>query len=84
MRTPYTALGSTEAGGSIQAPERYAGYAVCDPRGQKIGRAEKFFLNWSGEPEYIRVKMGLFGLKTVLIPVQAVAADEERRALVLQ
>jgi hypothetical protein len=84
MRTPYTALGHTEPGGSIQAPERYAGYTVCDPRGQKIGRAEEFFVNWSGEPEYIRVKMGLFGLKTVLIPVQAIAADEERRALVLQ
>jgi hypothetical protein len=84
MRTPYTALGRTEPGGSIQAPERYAGYTVCDPRGQKIGRAEEFFVNWSGEPEYIRVKMGLFGLKTVLIPVQAIAADEERRALVLQ
>jgi hypothetical protein len=30
------------------------------------------------------VKMGFFGFKTVLIPVQAIAADEERRALVLQ
>jgi hypothetical protein len=60
------------------------GYAVCDPRGQKIGRAETFFVNRSGEPEYIRVKMGFFGLKTVLIPVQAVAADEDRRSLVLQ
>ena len=84
MRTPYTALGSKEPGGSIQAPERYAGYTVCDPRGQKIGRAEEFFLNGSGEPEYIRGKMGFLGLKTVLIPVQAIAADEERRALVLQ
>ena len=84
MRTPYTALGHTEPGGSIQAPEKYAGYAVCDPRGQKIGRAEEFFVNWSGEPEYIKVKMGFFGFKTVLIPVQAVAADEERRTLVLQ
>ncbi len=84
MRTPYTALGHTEPGGSIRAPEKYAGYAVCDPRGQKIGRAEEFFVNWSGEPEYIRVKMGLFGLKTILIPVQAVTADEERRSLVLQ
>ena len=84
MRTPYTALGSTEPGGSIRAPERCAGYTVCDPRGQKIGRAEEFFVNWSGEPEYIKVKMGFFGFKTVLIPVQAVAADEERRALVLQ
>jgi hypothetical protein len=30
------------------------------------------------------VKMGLFGLKTVLLPVQSVAEDEERRALLLQ
>jgi hypothetical protein len=29
------------------------------------------------------VKMGFFGFKTALIPVQAVAVDEERRALVL-
>jgi hypothetical protein len=84
MRTPYTAPGHTETGGSIRAPERYAGFAVCDPRGRKIGRAEEFYLNGSGEPEYIRVKMGFFGLKTILIPVQGVAADEERRALVLQ
>ena len=84
MRTPYTAPGHTERGGSIWGPERYAGYAVCDPRGQKIGRAERFFVNGSGDPEYIRVKMGLLGFKTVLIPVQAIAADEEQRTLVLQ
>ncbi len=82
MRTPYTAVSRGETGGSIRAPEEYAGYSVCDPRGQKIGRAERLFVNGRGEPEYIRVKMGLF--KTVLIPVQTVAADEERRALVLQ
>jgi PRC-barrel domain protein len=82
MRAPYTAVSRKELGGSIRAPEEYAGYAVCDPRGQKIGRAERLFLNERGEPEYIKVKAGLF--KTVLIPVQAVAADEERRALVLQ
>lgn len=82
MRTPYTAVSRGETGGSIRAPEEYVGYSVCDPRGQKIGRAERLFVNGRGEPEYIRVKTGLF--KTVLIPVQSVAADEERRALVLQ
>jgi hypothetical protein len=82
MRTPDTAVSSKEPGGSIRPPEEYAGYTVCDPRGQKIGRAERLFLNGRGEPEYIKVKAGLF--KTVLIPVQAVAADEERRALILQ
>jgi hypothetical protein len=84
MRTPYTAVNHKEPSGSSWTLEEYAGYAVCDPRGQKIGRAERFFVNGSGDPEYIRVKMGLFGFKTVLIPVQAIAADEEQRTLVLQ
>jgi PRC-barrel domain len=84
MRTPYTAVSRKGSGSSIWALEEYVGYKVCDPRGQKIGRAEKVFLNGSGEPEYIRVKTGLFGYKTVLLPVQAAAVDEERRALVLQ
>ena len=84
MRTPYTAVSRKESGGSIWALGEYVGYSVCDPRGQKIGRAEKAFLNGSGEPEYISVKTGLFGFRTVLIPVQTAAVDEERRALVLQ
>ncbi len=35
-----------------------------------------------GEPEYVRV--GLFGLKSVLIPIGFVAVDEERQTLTLQ
>lgn len=84
MRAPYTTAGRKDPGGSTRTLEEYVGYKVCDPRGQKIGRAERLFLNGDGEPEYIRVKMGLFGFKTVLVPVQVVAADKERRALVLQ
>jgi hypothetical protein len=82
MRTPYTATSYREA--ETRAIEECTGYVVCDPRRRKIGRAESFFLNGSGEPEYIRVKTGLFGLKKVLIPVQSVAVDKEQRALVLQ
>jgi hypothetical protein len=84
MRTPYTAASRREPGGSIRVPEEYAGYTVCDPRGCKIGRAEQLFPNGIGEPEYIRVKVGIFKLKTILIPVQTVAVDEARRAIVLQ
>jgi hypothetical protein len=25
-------------------------------------------VNWSGEPEYIRVRMGFFGFKSVVLP----------------
>ena len=84
MRAPYTAASRKEAGGSIWTRGEYIGYTVCDPRGQKIGCAEKIFLNGSGEPEYISVKMGFFGFKTVLIPVQTATVEEEWRALVLQ
>jgi hypothetical protein len=83
MRTPYTEARRKESG-KIWALEEYEGYTVCDPRGEKIGRAEKLFLNDSGGPEYIRVKLGFFGFRKILIPVQTVAAREERRTLVLQ
>jgi len=65
-------------------PWEYAGFWLCDPRGKRIGMVEKLFLNWSCEPEYIRVSVGFFGFKSVLLPVQDVTVDEQRRILVLQ
>jgi hypothetical protein len=65
-------------------PEEYAGFWLCDPREKRIGMVQKLFLNRSGEPEYIRVSVGFFGFKSVLIPVQDVAVDEQRRMLVLK
>jgi hypothetical protein len=41
-------------------------------------------LNENGGAEYAEVGMGLFGMKTVLIPLQSVTADAERRFLVLE
>jgi hypothetical protein len=40
--------------------------------------------NSDGEPVYIRVRIGLFGMKTVLIPVQFVETDEVRKTLVIK
>lgn len=65
-------------------PEEYVGYRVRDPLGQKVGSVERLFVNDRGEPEYIRVKIGLFGLKSVLLPVEGVAVEEERRVLLLK
>jgi hypothetical protein len=84
VRTPYTAVRPRKQGDPTWTAEGYAGYTVRDPRGRRIGRAERLFLNESDEPEYILVKLGFFGFKTALIPVQVVLIDEERRALVLQ
>jgi len=84
MHKLYTAVSPKERGGSAATTEEFAGYTACDPRGQRIGRTERIFLNGRGEPEYIKVKIGFFGFNSVLIPVQSVATDEERRALLLQ
>ena len=45
---------------------------------------KRIFLNGSGGAEYAEVKVGFFGLKTILIPVQSVSVDAERRFLVLE
>jgi hypothetical protein len=68
----------------FETPKQCAGYGVRDPRGRKIGRLKRLFLNESGGAEYAEVKVGLFGMKTVLIPLQSVSADAERRFLVLE
>jgi hypothetical protein len=68
----------------FETPKQCAGYWVRDPRGRKIGRLKRLFLNGSGGAEYAEVKVGLFGLKTVLIPLQTVTVDAELRFLVLE
>ena len=68
----------------FETPQQCAGYWVRDPRGRKIGRLNRLFLNGSGGAEYAEVKVGLFGMKTVLIPVQTVSVDAEQRSLVLE
>jgi len=68
----------------FEKPKQCAGYWVCDPRGRKIGRLERLFLNESGGPEYAEIKVGFFGLRTVLIPLQTVTTDAERGFLVLE
>jgi len=68
----------------FETPKQCAGYWVCDPRRRKIGKLKRLFLNGSGGAEYAEVKVGLFGLKTVLIPLQTVSIDAERRFLVLE
>lgn len=72
-------------GHQVKAPEELAGYVLHDPLGQKIGIVEEVFLNGTGEPEYIRVKVGgIFDRRSILLPVESVAIDEGRRTLVLR
>src|ERR687890_1828074 len=62
--------------------DRYAGYAVYDPAGEKIGKVDDLFVDESDQPEYIGVKMGFLGTRSALIPWEAVSStDEEGRAI---
>ena len=68
----------------FETPKQCAGYRVSDPLGRKIGRLKRLYLNESGGAEYAEIKVGLFGLRTILIPVQTVSVDDELRFLVLE
>lgn len=78
----YAAIDSTSRQ-RVTEPEEYAGFWVCDPREKRIGRAQKLFVNGSGEPEYISVRMGFFGFRSLgfrsllLPPVQDIAVTEQ-------
>ena len=80
-----TAANRRRSHNRVEAPgEEYVDYVVCDPKGRKIGRVKELFTNAHDEPEYITVRMGLFGVRSVLLPVGFVDIDEERRTLSLQ
>lgn len=80
----HPAVNRKRFGGGLNEPGACVGYGVYDPLGQRIGKAEKIFANGDDKPEYIRVRMGLFGWKSVLVPVQIVAIDDEREAITLE
>jgi hypothetical protein len=48
--------------------DRYAGYTVYDPDGDKIGKVDDLLVDENDQPEYIGVKMGLLGTRSTLIP----------------
>ena len=66
-------------------PTRFAGYALHDPLGRKIGEIERLFVNGHGEPEYIAVKIDfLWRRKSFPIPVESVTVDDTLRVIVLR
>jgi len=52
--------------------------------GHRIGIVGEVLADLNDKPRYVSVNMGLFGLRSVLIPVQLVAADTRRRVLMLR
>ena len=70
---------------NFASPPQFAGYALHDPMEREIDKVEKLFVNGHGGPEYIAVRIGSFWQnKSVLIPVDFVSVNNERRTLVLR
>jgi uncharacterized protein (TIGR02271 family) len=63
--------------------DRYAGYTVYDPDGDKIGKVDDLFVDENDQPEYIGVKMGLLGTSSTLIPWQIVEVRETDSTLIV-
>ena len=59
----------------------YARYRVFDEHYEEIGRVDDLFVDESGQPEYIGVKMGFLGMKSTLIPMDLVRANDKRELL---
>jgi uncharacterized protein (TIGR02271 family) len=59
-----------------QGPEAYVGRTVVDPQGDKIGSVGQVYVNdESGQPDWITVNTGLFGMKESFAPLQGSSFD---------
>jgi sporulation protein YlmC with PRC-barrel domain len=61
--------------------EKYEDYKVYDNRGERIGKVDDLFVDESDREEYIGVKMGFFGMKSTLIPMDIVRVNEDERSI---
>ena len=63
--------------------DKYAGYTVYDPDGDKIGKVDDLFVDENDQPEYIGVKMGLLGTRSTLIPWELVEVRDADSTLIV-
>jgi Conserved TM helix/PRC-barrel domain len=58
--------------------ERYSDYHVYDRHYEKIGKVDDLLVDENDQPEYIGVKMGFFGARSTLIPMEIVRVNDRR------
>lgn len=59
----------------------YASYRVFDEHYEEIGKVDDIFIDENDRPEYVGVKMGFLGMKSTLIPMDIVRANDRRELL---
>jgi hypothetical protein len=70
----------------LQDVQNWRGKKMVDPDGDTIGTIEDVFLDrQTGEPAWVAVKTGLFGLKHTVVPIQgAQLTDDDKVRIPLQ
>ena len=59
-------------------PENLIGHHVLDPEGNNVGKIKQVFLDdRTGEPSWVSVHTGLFGMKETLVPLQGARPKAE-------
>lgn len=61
--------------------EKYEDYKVYDNQGSRIGKVDDLFIDDTDREEYIGVKMGFFGMRSTLIPMEIVRVNERDRTV---
>ena len=61
--------------------EKYKGYKIYDRDGEELGTVPDVSVKETDLEEYIGVKMGFFGLRSTLIPLEIVSVNERERAI---
>jgi len=59
--------------------ERFEGYQIYDQHYEKVGKVDDLFVDENDVPEYIGVKIGLFGGPSTLIPMDIVRVNDLRQ-----
>ena len=66
---------------STPIEDLYADYTIYDMHYEKIGKVDDLFVDENDQPEYIGLKMGFFGTRTTLIPLDIVRVNDKRRLI---
>jgi uncharacterized protein (TIGR02271 family) len=63
--------------------ERYAEFGIYDQYGERIGPLSDLFVDENDEPEYVGVETELPGIRSVLVPAEAITVDNRLRRMVV-
>jgi len=67
---------------NAQSPQAYLGRDAVDPQGTKIGSVKQVYLDdETGQPDWVTVHTGLFGMKEHFAPLQGSTLDGDHLVL---